>query len=452
MLTVLSIVGRSNVGKSTLFNRLTKSRKALVYDRPGVTRDRQFGQCFVGDLEFLLIDTAGMIFSTSNELEKKIDFQTFQAIHQSDFIIFLVDGREGLCPADMEIGKHLRRVSKKVLVVANKLEGLTNESYCTDFFELGFETVLPISSSHGDGVGDLLTAIKNKIFIEKNVFKSSDNSGASDSENDGSVSISIVGRPNVGKSTTINRLLGEDRVLTYDMPGTTVDSVRIPFSWNGEAYDLVDTAGIKKRTKINDVVERYAVLKTFENIKKSNVALFLVDGTQGVTDQDAHIASLILVSGAALVVGVNKWDLLDRQARLNLKKEIERKLNFLKWAKFHFFSALKGTGLNAIMGSLKNAYTASTKELTTNSLNIILRRSIDNHPPPIRKRFRPKLRYAHQGGKNPPTVVVHGTGLQNLGKDYIRYLEGAFREECKLTGTPLRIMLKNSSNPYVKKN
>ena len=249
MLTVLSIVGRSNVGKSTLFNRLTKSRKALVYDRPGVTRDRQFGRCFVGDLEFLLIDTAGMIFSTSNELEKKIDFQTFQAIHQSDFIIFLVDGREGLCPADMEIGKHLRKVSKKVLVVANKLEGLTNESHCTDFFELGFETVLPISSSHGDGIGDLLTEIKNKIFSEKNNVKSSDNSGASDSENDGSVSISIVGRPNVGKSTTINRLLGEDRVLTYDMPGTTVDSVRIPFSWNGKAYDLVDTAGIKKRTK-----------------------------------------------------------------------------------------------------------------------------------------------------------------------------------------------------------
>ena len=447
MLPIVPIIGRPNVGKSTLFNRLTKSRDALVYDKPGVTRDRKYGRCTLDNVDFFVIDTAGILGQISSDLEQKIDLQIQQAMFQGDCVIFLVDGRAGICSSDIEIALELRKTDKLVLVGVNKLEGMTDAIHLAEFHELGFEQLVAISSSHGDGIGELLREVRKGLCLVSSVNKlnSDDQPGNVDR-----ISLAVIGRPNVGKSTTVNKLLGEERVVTCDMPGTTRDTVRIPFSWNGGSYTLVDTAGIRKKTKISDLLERFVVIKTLEIIKQSNVVILVLDGSQGITDQDLHIASLVQSSGCALVVGVNKWDKVNVNDKSLFKMSIDRKLRFLHWAKVHFFSAFKGFGIKELMVSVRNAYNSALTEISTSMLNSTLRQLTVKHSPPFRSGFRPKLRYAHQGGRNPPVIVIHGSGLRHLNKDYVKYLENGFRQECRLFGTPLRITLRNSTNPYLK--
>jgi len=447
MLPVVPIIGRPNVGKSTLFNRLTKSRDALVYDKPGVTRDRKYGRCTLNGVDFFAIDTAGILGQISSDLEKKIDLQIHQAMFQGDCVIFLVDGRAGLCSSDIEIARELRKIDKLVLVGVNKLEGMTDAVHLAEFHELGFERLVAISSSHGDGIGELLREMKKGfrlILSTNNVNKDEQGEGVD------RISLAVIGRPNVGKSTTVNKLLGEERVVTCDMPGTTRDTVRIPFSWNSGSYSLIDTAGIRKKTKISDLLEKFVVLKTLEIIKQSNVVILVLDGSQGITDQDLHIASLVQSSGCALVVGVNKWDKISINDKSLFKMTIDRKLRFLHWARIHFFSAIKGFGIKELMASVRNAYNAALTEISTSMLNSTLRQLTSRHPPPFKSGFRPKLRYAHQGGRNPPVIVIHGSGLKHINKDYVKYLENGFRQECRMFGTPLRITLRNSTNPYLK--
>ncbi len=443
MTPIITIVGRTNVGKSTLFNKLTGTRKALVVDKPGITRDRLFGECIYANKSFTLIDTGGFEFLNDGELFNQVYKQTKQAIYESDIVIFLVDGKLGICPADIEIAKNLRKSNRPVFVVVNKLEGRINESLDVEFFELGLGKIFPISASHGDGVKNLISEIFGFLIAEVDELNS-----PKIEIKEKEIFLSIVGRPNVGKSTLVNKFLGEERVVTYDMPGTTRDTVTIPFVWKDKRYFLVDTAGIKRSSKITNVVDKFSVVKTIQAIQNSNVVLFLLDADHGITEQDSYIASLIMSSGPALVVGVNKWDKVNQEGKDNIKQEIKRKLNYLSWAEMHYFSAIKGQGLSALMTSVEKAFNSALVELSTNKLNLFLKQITNNHPPPLKNRFRPKLRYVHQGGKNPPIIIVHGTGLHKLGQDYKRYLENSFRKKFDLKGTPVKIEWKNSLNPF----
>ncbi len=443
MSPIITIVGRPNVGKSTLFNKLTRSRNALVVDKPGITRDRLFGECVFLNQPFTLIDTGGFEILKNGDLLNQVYKQTNQAIYESDAVIFLVDGKMGICPADIEIAKNLRKSNRPVVVAANKLEGKINENLDVEFYELGLGKIFPISASHGVGVKNLIKSVLDSVIVdieELNLPKIN--------IQEKQIFLSIIGRPNVGKSTLVNKLLGEERVVTFDMPGTTRDSVTIPFVWKDEKYFLIDTAGIKRGSRISDIVDKFSVIKTIQAIRNSNVVLFLLDADHGITEQDSYIASLIMNAGPALVIGVNKWDKIDQEGKNFIKQEIKRKLNYLSWAEMHYFSALKGQGLSSLMASVKKAFNAALVELSTNKLNLFLKQITNNHPPPLKNRFRPKLRYVHQGGKNPPIIVVHGTGLHKLGLDYKRYLENSFRQKFNLTGTPVKIEWKNSTNPF----
>ena len=378
----------------------------------------------------------------------------------------MVDGRTGIVTQDYNISKLLRKSGRPVHLVVNKLEGRTSEAYYSEFFELGLGHPFAISSEHGDGVRIMIDTVlgecnevekKNKLnffnqVASKSKILASEEPQALEGEKEvlSSIRLTIVGRPNVGKSTLFNNLLGEERVIAFDMPGTTRDSISVPFLWGGENYDLIDTAGIRRRARRTDAIEKFSVIKAMQAIKDSNVAILLLDGTQDVSDQDAHIASFIADSGCALVVGVNKWDGLSLDKRDEIKRLIERKLSFLSWARFHYFSALNGDGVSTIMKSVQNAYASSLKSLSTPKLTRVLRECIERHPPPRSGLFRPKLRYAHQGGKNPPVIIIHGNNLKSLGSDYRRFLENNFREEFQLSGTPMRIEWKNSTNPFGK--
>ena len=461
MLPIVVIVGRSNVGKSTLFNRLIRSRKALVGDAPGLTRDRHFGEGSLGKFNYLIVDTGGFEPNSREALQSQMSRQTEEAIFEADIIVFLVDGRSGVLPGDHNISKLLRKTGKPVHLVVNKLEGITSETYCSDFFELGFGSPIAISAEHGDGVRLMTNSVLKKYIDTKKVLLnkkvSKENNKAIEEDNFGdaknyvnldSIKLTIVGRPNVGKSTLFNNFLGEERSIAFDLPGTTRDSISVPFHWDGTQYQLIDTAGMRRRARRVDLIEKFSVIKSMQAIKDSNVAILLLDGTQDVSEQDAHIASFIANSGCALVVGVNKWDGLDFHKRNQIKRLIERKLSFLSWARFHYISAINGDGLGAIMKSVKNAYTSSLKSLSTPILTKILRDCVERHPPPRRGLFRPKLRYAHQGGKNPPVIIIHGNNLKNLSLDYKRFLENNFRQAFKLFGTPMKIELKNSVNPF----
>ena len=461
MLPIVVIVGRSNVGKSTLFNRLIRSRKALVGDAPGLTRDRHFGEGSLGKFNYLIVDTGGFEPNSQEALQSQMSRQTEEAIFEADIIVFLVDGRSGVLPDDHNISKLLRKTGKPVHLVVNKLEGITSETYCSDFFELGFGSPIAISAEHGDGVRLMTNSVlkkyidTKKVLLNKKVSKENNKEIEEDNFDNAknyvildSIKLTIVGRPNVGKSTLFNNFLGEERSIAFDLPGTTRDSISVPFHWDGAQYQLIDTAGMRRRARRVDLIEKFSVIKSMQAIKDSNVAILLLDGTQDVSDQDAHIASFIANSGCALVVGVNKWDGLDFHKRNEIKRLIERKLSFLSWARFHYISAINGDGLGAIMKSVKNAYTSSLKSLSTPMLTKILRDCVERHPPPRRGLFRPKLRYAHQGGKNPPVIIIHGNNLKSLGLDYKRFLENNFRQEFKLFGTPMKIELKNSVNPF----
>ncbi|HEU4853520.1 MAG TPA: ribosome biogenesis GTPase Der [Telluria sp.] len=444
MKPVIALVGRPNVGKSTLFNRLTRSRDALVADLPGLTRDRHYGEGRIGDRPFLVIDTGGFEPVAKEGIMKEMAQQTKQAVAEADVVVFIVDGRQGLTPHDKTITDFLRKSGRKVLLVVNKSEGMKYTAVTADFYELGMGDPYVISAAHGDGVHDLVTEALDAAFAQR---------PADDEElapQDRGVKIAIVGRPNVGKSTLINTLVGEERVIAFDMPGTTRDSIEIPFERDGKQYTLIDTAGIRRRGKVFEAIEKFSVVKTLQSISDANVVILLLDAQQDISEQDAHIAGFILESGRALVVAVNKWDGLQSSDRDEIKIDLDRKLDFLSFAKMHFISALKATGIGPLMKSVDSAYAAATANLSTPLLTRALQEAIEKQEPKRKGSIRPKMRYAHQGGQNPPIIVIHGNALEAVSEPYKRYLEKHFRETFKLVGTPLRIELRTGKNPFAR--
>ena len=441
MKPVIALIGRPNVGKSTLFNRLTRSRDALVADLPGLTRDRHYGEGRIGERPFLVIDTGGFEPVAKEGIVHEMAKQTRQAIVEADVVVFIVDGRQGLTPRDKTITDFLRKSGRQVMLVVNKSEGMKYTSVTADFYELGLGDPYVISAAHGDGVADLVDQALD-IAIE----------GKPQEENEEAtqrgIKIAIVGRPNVGKSTMVNTLLGEERVIAFDMPGTTRDSIEIPFERNGKHYTLIDTAGIRRKGKVFEAIEKFSVVKTLQSISEANVVLLLLDAQQDISEQDAHIAGFILESGRALVVGINKWDGLTSDHRDHIKREIDRKLTFLTFAKFHYISALKSTGIMQMLKSIDAAYAAAMAKLPTPQLTRALQEALDHQQPRRKGSIRPKLRYAHQGGQNPPIIVIHGNALESIESSYKRYLEKHFRDSFSLTGTPLRIEFRSGKNPF----
>jgi GTP-binding protein len=442
MKPVIALVGRPNVGKSTLFNRMTRSRDALVADFPGLTRDRHYGEGRVGKRPFLVIDTGGFEPVAKDGILREMAKQTRQAIAEADIVFFMVDGRQGLTPHDKTINDFLRKAGSKVILVINKSEGMQYTSVSSDFYELGLGDPCVISAAHGDGVPDLVEAALDELIEPE--------SEDVDEPAHRGTRIAIVGRPNVGKSTMVNALLGEERVIAFDMPGTTRDSIEIPFERDGRHYSLIDTAGIRRKGKVFEAIEKFSVVKTLKSISDANVVLLLLDAQQDISEQDAHIAGFVLEAGRALVVGVNKWDGLQQDAREHIKREIERKLSFLSFAKMHFISAIKGTGIAPMMKSINAAYEAAMRKLPTPQLTRALEQAIEHQQPRRKGSVRPKLRYAHQGGQNPPVIVVHGNALDGIDASYKRYLEKHFRESFGLIGTPLRIEFRSGKNPFSK--
>jgi GTP-binding protein len=442
MKPVIALVGRPNVGKSTLFNRMTRSRDALVADFPGLTRDRHYGEGRVGKRPFLVIDTGGFEPVAKDGILREMAKQTRQAIAEADIVFFMVDGRQGLTPHDKTINDFLRKAGSKVILVINKSEGMQYSSVASDFYELGLGDPCIISAAHGDGVPDLVEAALDELI--------DDEAEDVDELVHRGTRIAIVGRPNVGKSTMVNALLGEERVIAFDMPGTTRDSIEIPFERDGRHYSLIDTAGIRRKGKVFEAIEKFSVVKTLKSISDANVVLLLLDAQQDISEQDAHIAGFVLEAGRALVVGVNKWDGLQQDAREHIKREIERKLSFLSFAKMHFISAIKGTGIPPMMKSINAAYEAAMRKLPTPQLTRALEQAVEHQQPRRKGSVRPKLRYAHQGGQNPPVIVVHGNALDGIDASYKRYLEKHFRESFGLIGTPLRIEFRSGKNPFSK--
>ncbi|WDZ94557.1 ribosome biogenesis GTPase Der [Herbaspirillum sp. WKF16] len=444
MKPVIALVGRPNVGKSTLFNRLTRSRDALVADLPGLTRDRHYGEGRVGERPFLVIDTGGFEPVAKEGIMVEMAKQTKQAVVEADVVVFIVDGRQGLTPHDKTITDFLRKCGRPVMLVVNKSEGMKYTSVTADFYELGMGDPYVISAAHGDGVADLVEEALNSAEAQR----------APEPELDETVvrgtKIAIVGRPNVGKSTLVNTLLGEERVIAFDMPGTTRDSIEIPFEREGRHYTLIDTAGIRRRGKVFEAIEKFSVVKTLKSISDANVVLLLLDAQQDISEQDAHIAGFVLESGRALVVGVNKWDGMQSDQRDQIKMDLERKLNFLSFAKFHFISALKSTGIGPLMKSIDSAYAAAMAKLSTPRLTRALEEALEHQQPRRKGSIRPKMRYAHQGGQNPPVVVIHGNALDAIDDNYKRYLEKHFRETFSLVGTPLRIEFRSGKNPFAR--
>ena len=443
MKLVIALVGRPNVGKSTLFNRLTRSRDALVADIPGLTRDRHYGEGRVGERPFLVIDTGGFEPVAKVGIMHEMAKQTKQAVAEADVVIFLVDGRQGLTPHDKTITDFLRKSGRSVMLVVNKSEGMKYTSVTADFYELGLGDPYVISAAHGDGVADLVEEALDKALSQKPELDEAE-------EKIFGTKIAIVGRPNVGKSTLVNTLLGEERVIAFDMPGTTRDSIEIPFERNDHHYTLIDTAGIRRRGKVFEAIEKFSVVKTLQSISEANVVVLLLDAQQDISEQDAHIAGFVLESGRALVVGVNKWDGLTSDRRDEIKMDIDRKLSFLSFAKFHYISALKSTGVTLLMKSVDAAYAAAMAKLPTPQLTRALQEAVDHQQPRRKGSIRPKLRYAHQGGQNPPIIVIHGNALDAIDANYKRFLEKHFRDTFALVGTPLRIELRSGKNPFSK--
>jgi GTPase len=440
LLPTIVLVGRPNVGKSTLFNRLTKTRDALVADLPGLTRDRHYGRGAVGDFPYLVVDTGGFEPLVDTGILAEMARQTLLAIDEADAVVFLVDGRQGLTPQDKVIADRLRRIDRKVFLAVNKTEGMNRAVASAEFHELGLGDPLSISSAHGEGVRDLVNLVLEDFLPDQPEIAERASSKAP--------KVAIVGRPNVGKSTLVNALLGEQRVIAFDQPGTTRDSIYIDLERNGKHYTLIDTAGVRKRGKVFEAIEKFSVIKTMQAIEDANVVILVVDAKDGITEQEAHIAAFILESGRALVVAVNKWDGLDQDKREWIKHEIDRKLQFLDFAEFHYISALKGSGLTPLLKSVDSAYKSAMAKLSTPKLTRVLEEAIQQHQPPISKGIRPKLRYAHQGGSNPPIIVVHGNHVDGVKQSYVRFLEGAFRKAFELSGTPLRVQFRQGANPF----
>lgn len=437
MKPILVLVGRPNVGKSTLFNRLTRTRDALVADLPGLTRDRQYGLGRLGGRPFIVVDTAGFDPAAKAGIMHEMARQAEQAIAEADVVLFVVDGRSGPTPHDSAIAERLRRIGRPVRLLVNKSEGMRREIVSAEFHELACGEPLAVSAAHGDGVGEL---------IEDTLADFPE--GPEHGDEGGGPRVAIVGRPNVGKSTLVNALLGEERVIAFDSPGTTRDAISVPFERNGRRYTLIDTAGLRRRGKVFEAVEKFSVIKTLQAIEQANVVVLMVDAAAEISEQDAHIAGFIVEAGRALVVAVNKWDRLDDYGRERIKADLARKLRFLFFARVHYLSALHGEGVGALMKSVDGAHAAAMVKLPTPKLTRALIEAVARQSPPRHGIFRPKPRYAHQGGSNPPVIVIHGNALDHLPRTYLRYLERSFMGAFSLQGTPLRLELRSSRNPY----
>nr|WP_208025291.1 ribosome biogenesis GTPase Der [Achromobacter insolitus] len=442
------MVGRPNVGKSTLFNRLTRSRAALVADYSGLTRDRHYGEGRVGEIPFIVIDTGGFEPVAKDGILLEMARQTRQAIAEADVVVFLVDARAGINAHDHEIAQLLRKSGQqRVLLAVNKAEGMGAGSAISEFHELGLGQPYPISAAHGDGIVDLI-----ELALQDLAEPPAEEEVPEEGEHDHRIKLAIVGRPNVGKSTLINTLMGEERVIAFDMPGTTRDAIEIDFERDGRRYTLIDTAGLRKRGKVFEAVEKFSVIKTLQAIEASNVVLLMLDAQTEISEQDAHIAGFVLETGRAVVVAINKWDGLDGEAKERIEREFQRKLRFLSFARMHTISALRGQGVKPLLKSINAAHAAAFAKLSTPKLTRELQAAVEQQPPPRKGIFRPKMRYAHQGGQNPPLVVIHGNALDAIPDSYRRYLETRFRNAFDLAGTPLRIEFKSSHNPYTQES
>ncbi len=445
MKPVLALVGRPNVGKSTLFNRLTRSRDAIVADFAGLTRDRHYGIGKSGKQEFIVIDTGGFEPDATGGISREMARQAQQAVAEADVVVFVVDARAGLSAQDHDIAAYLRKLGKPCVLIANKAEGMHEGVQLTEFYELGLGEVVPVSAAHGQGVRSLIDRALEPLSLTE-----SDPDEAEEAP--GVIRLAVAGRPNVGKSTLINTWLGEERLVAFDLPGTTRDAIKVPFERNGQRFELIDTAGLRRRGKVFEAIEKFSVVKTLQAIESAHVVLLLLDATQGVTEQDAHIAGYALEVGRAVVLAVNKWDAVDDYQRTLLQRSIESRLAFLKFANLHFISARKRQGLGPLWASIIQAYKASTRKMSTPVLTRLLLEAVQFQSPQRSGMFRPKLRYAHQGGMNPPVIVIHGNSLDHVTDAYKRFLEGRFRKEFDLVGTPLRIEMKSSRNPFADKS
>ena len=436
MIPVIALVGRPNVGKSTLFNRLTRSQDALVADFPGLTRDRQYGDASFENKPFIVVDTGGIGVDDA-AVDALMSKQSEFALNEADSVFFLVDGRAGLSSVDQSIAVRLRKISKPIYLIVNKVDGLDEEIVSADFQSLGFAAVYGISASHGRGLQPLLKEVTANFEAAKDP----------DPQND-AIKIAFAGRPNVGKSTLINRILGEERVVVYDMPGTTRDSIAIPFERDEQKYVLIDTAGVRRRSRVGEKIEKFSVIKTLQSIKESHVCLMLLDAKDSLTDQDLHLLGFIIESGKALVILINKWDGLDDEHKERVRHELTRRLHFAQFAKIRFISALHGSGVGGIFKDILEAYASATQVITTPIVTRLLQDLVTQHTPPLVNGRRIKLRYAHTGGHNPPIIVIHGNQLDSLPDSYKRYLAKAFTEHLGLVGTPLKLEFKSSINPY----
>ena len=462
MVPVVALVGRPNVGKSTLFNRLTRTRDALVADFPGLTRDRKYGRAEIKGHEYIVIDTGG-IDGTEDGVESFMAEQSLQAIEEADIVLFLVDARAGAMPADHAIAKHLRARQKATFLVANKIDGIDADSAISDFYSLGLGDIHPIAASHGRGVNVLIETVLDPIFHfanDQNEVLSEDEiddvlpESYDDIEDEAEslinqpIKVAIVGRPNVGKSTLTNRILGEERVVVYDMPGTTRDSIYIPMTRDDREYIMIDTAGVRKRGKVTETVEKFSVIKTLQAIEDANVVILVIDAREGISDQDLSLLGFIINSGRSLVIAVNKWDGLSQDIKEQVKTTLDDRLDFIDFARLHFISALHGSGVGNLFDSIQEAYDCATRRVNTALLTKIMQMAQDDHQPPLVRGRRVKLKYAHAGGYNPPIVVIHGNQVEDLPDSYKRYLMNYFRRSLKIMGSPIRIQFKEGANPF----
>lgn len=447
MKIVLALVGRANVGKSTLFNRLTKTRDAIVANFPGLTRDRNYGTGRLEEREYILIDTGGLSGHSNDQdsgIEEHMASQTWQAIEEADGLLFLVDGREGLNAADQQIANRLRRTGKPIYVLVNKTDGIDSEQAATEFYPLGFDQVFTLAAAQGRGVNQLMSTILDDFNIKPIA------EGVDEDINKG-IKLAFIGRPNVGKSTLINRILGEERVVAYDKPGTTRDTIFVPFERDGQAYTLIDTAGVRRRGKVKEAIEKFSIIKTIKAIDTATVVIMVLDAHESITDQDAHLLGLCLQAGRSLVIAVNKWDGIDMDQRDMIKKQLEVKLPFIDYADIHFISALHGTGVGHLFQSVIDAYESTMIKVSTSRMTRILQSALETHQPPMRQGKRIKLRYAHQGGNNPFTVIIHGNQTEKVPMAYKKFLMNYFRQTLKLVGTQVLVIFRTGTNPFENK-
>jgi len=439
MIPVIALVGRPNVGKSTLFNFLTKTRDALVADFPGLTRDRKYGQGKVGGAAYLVVDTGGLS-GDKEGIDELMAQQTRLAIDEADIIVFMVDARSGVAANDHVITQELRLLKKPIMLVVNKVDGTDIDIAVSDFYELGIGEPIPIAASRGRGVNQMMQKLLEQLpeDVESDIGR----------DEEDRIKVAILGRPNVGKSTLVNGLIGEERVLAFDMPGTTRDSIYIPFEKNGQAYTLIDTAGVRRRSRVHEAIEKFSVIKALQAIEEAHVVIIVLDAQQEISDQDATLLGFVMQRGRALLLAINKWDGLAEEQKERIKHELDYKLTFLDFAEMHYISALHGTGIGHLFDSVKKAYASATRNLSTPKLTEILQRAIEEHQPPLIKGRRIKLRYAHQGGRNPPVIVIHGNQAKSTPESYKRYLINTFRKVLKLVGTPVRLEFKEGKNPF----